>query len=352
MKIKQRILWIDIARSIAIIFVVLNHATESIYPLNLEFYSTANNYSICSAFVLFTVARLGVPIFLFISGYFLLDKTYDNKQCVSFWSKNCFRLLVTTEIWIIIYNIFWYVFGNQKLSFVSIITEMLFAKQTNMSHMWYMPMILGMYVFIPFAANALHSLNTKVIIYASYLTAIITALFPIINIFMKAYGHEDFYSILSTGFSGGIYGLYLVLGYLCRKGFLKKMKSIYLGLSFIFLFIFTVFLQLFAYQHGCQYNVWYDCGTLMLTGLFLFEIISRIHWKNANILVYKIAKYAFAIYLIHNPVLILLNPYLSIIRSRSLRVLVLWIITVCISWVIACIIDHIPHAGKLLLYTD
>lgn len=90
----------------------------------------------------------------------------------------------------------------------------------------------------------------------------------------------------------------------------------------------------------------------MLTGLFLFEIISRIHWKNANILTYKIAKYAFAIYLIHNPVLIVLNPYLNIIKSRSLRVLVLWIITVCISWIIAYIIDHIPHAGKLLLYTD
>lgn len=156
-----------------------------------------------------------------------------------------------------------------------------------MSHMWYMPMILGMYVFIPFAANALHSLNTKVIIYASCLTAIITALFPIINIFMKAYGYEDFYSILSTGFSGGIYGLYLVLGYLCRKSLLKKMKSIYLGLSFIFLFIFTVFLQLFAYQRGCQYNFGMTAAHLCLPGCFYLKLYHEFTGKMLIFLLIK-----------------------------------------------------------------
>lgn len=348
----KRISFLDRARSIAIILVVLCHSTESIYPLNLDFYSTASIFSKYIAFILFTIGRLSVPIFLSISGYLLLDKTYDDQKCRIFWGKNCMRLFVTTEIWIILYNIFLQEMNLQTFSPAILIREMLFTKQTNLSHMWYMPMILGMYVFIPFAANAVNSLDKRIVVNALVFTTVIATVFPIINVFLKSFGYNDFFSIISTGFSGGVYGLYLVLGFLCRKDLLKNIKTVHLVLCCVCLVAFTIWLQMFAYAHGYPYNVWYDCGALMFAGLLLFEIVSRINWKPNRFFGYPFARYAFAIYLIHNPVLIVLNPYLSIIKSRGLRVLVLCFITICISWTIAYMIDRIPHVGKILLYTD
>lgn len=74
----KRIVSLDILRTIAILDVLLVHCTESVYPMNNP---TLLSYSILSQFLaisLFTLGRLGVPIFFFISGYLLLDKDYKN----------------------------------------------------------------------------------------------------------------------------------------------------------------------------------------------------------------------------------------------------------------------------------
>lgn len=70
------ILWINVARSVAILLVVLCHATENSYGLNLDFMSQINTTSKILSLSLFTLGRLGVPIFLFISGYLLLNRRY------------------------------------------------------------------------------------------------------------------------------------------------------------------------------------------------------------------------------------------------------------------------------------
>jgi surface polysaccharide O-acyltransferase-like enzyme len=36
-----------------------------------------------------------------------------------------------------------------------LVRDMMFFKYINLNHMWYMPMIIGIYVFIPFVANSL-----------------------------------------------------------------------------------------------------------------------------------------------------------------------------------------------------
>lgn len=80
----KRIVSLDILRTIAILDVLLVHCTESVYPMNNP---TLLSYSILSQFLaisLFTLGRLGVPIFFFISGYLLLDKDYKNGGCSHF----------------------------------------------------------------------------------------------------------------------------------------------------------------------------------------------------------------------------------------------------------------------------
>lgn len=80
----KRLDWIDIVRGIAIFFVVLCHAIDNIYfTQNADI---ANSSILLQLFIFtsFTLGRLGVPLFLFISGYLLLQCKYDNKKCFRF----------------------------------------------------------------------------------------------------------------------------------------------------------------------------------------------------------------------------------------------------------------------------
>lgn len=105
-----RIVWLDYARAFAILCVVVVHSTESIYPVNVETLAILPCVSKLVVISLFTLGRLGVPIFLFISGYLLLDKDYDDNGIKKFFSHNYGQLLITTEFWILLYGLFnmWY----------------------------------------------------------------------------------------------------------------------------------------------------------------------------------------------------------------------------------------------------
>ena len=115
----NRVFWLDIARTIAIIMVVLVHATEHIYRLNTQFFGNLSFSSKIFAHIAFTTGRLGVPIFLFLTGYLLLGKYYTERDCQLFWKKKWVNLILTTQLWILIYNIF-FVFTRKGFSFSGI----------------------------------------------------------------------------------------------------------------------------------------------------------------------------------------------------------------------------------------
>ena len=70
----DRILWLDNARAFAILAVIFVHATENIYTMNADHLTGENVISMVFAILGFTFGRLGVPLFLFLTGYLLLDR--------------------------------------------------------------------------------------------------------------------------------------------------------------------------------------------------------------------------------------------------------------------------------------
>lgn len=347
---KKHIVCIDVLRSIAIICVVLCHATENVYKLNLDYMSNVNVLSKFFAFTTFSIGRLGVPFFLFITGYLLLDNYYDHGQCLDFWKNKWFSLLVTVECWIIIYDVFLTLHDDQAFYFTSLIKEMLFLKKVDMSHMWYMPMILGMYLFIPIAANALQAIHKEMLIFPLSIISFYVFLIPIINVVLLSFNKNGISSLLSFGFSGGVYGIYLILGYFMKHGYLQKTKNIYLILCAFISFALTLWLQLFAYRHSYPYNVWYDCGFLMLCALCIFELFKRIQNFHFEKLFYHISKHSFGIYLIHNMIQLLMISYIQVINNLPLQVITLWILSLTVSYFLSFVIRKIPNIGKWLLY--
>lgn len=101
----ERIQSLDIARTFAILCVVLCHCVEHAYTGTS--YSDLSNVSQIFRIVFFTIGRLGVPIFLFLSGALILKKQIEtDEEVLMFYKKNLIPLLIAIEIWNILYNLF------------------------------------------------------------------------------------------------------------------------------------------------------------------------------------------------------------------------------------------------------
>lgn len=159
---RKRILWLDYARCFAIICVVFIHSVERIY-VEYDAHEIANLAASSLWFrnIAFAIGRLGVPLFLAISGYLLLDRDYSSADKIfKFYKHNLLPIVITTEIWNVIYDAIIFI-DNGKFDFEVLIRDLLFFKTNQMGNMWYMPMIIGVYIALPFVANAIKTLKQK-----------------------------------------------------------------------------------------------------------------------------------------------------------------------------------------------
>lgn len=349
----ERIQWIDTARTIAIIAVVLCHVIETIF-----FYSEVdvNSFSLVRqsiVFGAFTFGRIGVPIFLFISGWLLLSRTYDDKKCVCFWKQNFWKLLCVTEVWTIFYYIFACLMRETSFSVLELGKQILFLKQSNMSHMWYMPMILGMYLFLPFVANTLNRVNEKLLYFPLVIMIIYSFLIPTFNILWRSQQKEMLYGQLSLEFGGGKYGVYIILGWFFYKGIFPKIKKIFLWLGFLSSFLGTILFQMFMLKKGYEYRVWYDFIMLLVAAICIFGILEGRNLQNEKTVLYRLikslAKDSFGIYLLHKPVLNILVKYVPVKNMNYLyKIIFFWMIILLVSWGIVEIFSKMGKLGKNL----
>ena len=113
-KINCRVDWLDLVRSIAIITVVLCHTTASVFYADIYLMESPTLAARLFALLFHTVGRIGVPLFLFLTGYLLLDRKYNTAtEVVRFWKTKLLPLVITYELWLLIYETYNVLFGNK-----------------------------------------------------------------------------------------------------------------------------------------------------------------------------------------------------------------------------------------------
>lgn len=355
----NRISWLDFVRTIAICFVVLVHCTEGVYYFHLDGIGKEDLIVKIFAFTLFTIGRLGVPLFFLLTGYLFLDRDWsDSENIAGFYRKNLLGLFITSEIWVVFYNFYFTYFYARAFDLRLLLENMLFLKDVEMrymwqhtgfGHMWYIPVILGVYMFIPFIARAIYGVNYKLLIFVSFFVICLCFVIPTINVVLKAMHIRQISKALYMWFSGGSYGFYIILGFLCKKNIFKNIKYKFIcGISIISLVI-AVWLQIFSYSLGIRYNIWYDSLPLALLALCIFELASR-YDRNEFANVFTIlAKYSFGIFFLHAPIRILCLQYIQL-QSRVLLLIVVCLICIMLSTAIIYIFKWTPWLRRLLFY--
>ena len=346
---RDRIIWLDYARTIAIICVVITHATETVYGLSAENLMQFSLHRRIFAISMFTIGRLGVPIFLFLTGYLLLDREYSSDRYKNFLKNNFCGLLLTTTIWIVVYNVFNAYFWKTPFDIEKCLKNLLFLQSTEMSHMWYMPVIIGIYLFIPFIANGLRNTDVKVLCIPLIFAFAYQFVVPVVNVWLIATGQETITALPDVSFSGNCYGIMLLLGYLTKKGIFDKIPSTAFAILGAACFAFTVFTQNYLTMHGITYNVWYNSATLLIADLAIFVLLSRVNLKYGK-MACSISKASFGIYLVHNLILNPLNRYYQPGLSSVNRLAMMFTITFLIAWLIVRVIGKIEPLARLLFF--
>ena len=360
MDAKKRIVWMDIARTVAVVFVVVCHVIET------EYYTVRTSSLIISDAVwyfeniFFTFGRLGVPLFLMLTGALMLNREYNIKQ---FYKKSLLPLFLTTELWTII-NYFYYCAQNSaEFSAKNLLYNMTFIRTSPLNHMWYMPMILGVYLVLPFLSKALKDVSFTDILLPLTISFGAFSIVPIFNAFAGEVVSffPDANLVLNVGFLGGLYGVMVILGhYIGKENILKKVPSIVIFLIFIISFIFNTLGARYFYLHELFHSDvfgWYTSPFIIIASICLFELIKRIDITDCPKTISLISKGSFAIYLIHNLVLISFN---YLLREHQLFTncnfvalsLIRFIVSFGIPFFIIVIADILPFKKlkKIILY--
>ena len=348
----ERIYWIDAARCIAIICVVLCHTSEIYFFWSGEDIFSYSWLLQAVSFTTFTIGRLGVPLFLFISGYLLLDRDYDDPCCIRFWKRNLVSLLFTTEIWIVLYYIFLSFYNHQSLlaQVPGLLASMLFLNDAGFPHYWYLPMILGIYLILPLVSNAIRRLSLRTLLVPLSISAVFLFGLPTINVLLQPFANGlELNTMLSLDFSGGVYGIYLISGYLFKR-YLNINRKISIP-ALLLLGISTVSIQIILLNLHIRYLVWYDFLPLGAAAFFLFAVIknAKIFNKN-NRIISSLSACSFGIYLIHYPVIYVIRLYLPLGHlSLISRVAVLFLSCLALSWGLSILIARLPVLNRLLI---
>ena len=339
----NRNLSLDVIRALAIVFVVVNHSIEFIFPFgynNRESFCTMPYTYQSFQFIMFTLGRLGVPLFFMLTGFLLLSRNYDSKEkIVRFYKKNFIVLLAVWYFWIVLYNLFFLVMEQKPIVFRDIMSELLLYKKVPLMHTWYMKEIIMIYAILPLLSIAIKSFgHIRMII-------IVIFLISLINKFYIGSWKVDFLS------NRLIYTSYVLIGYYFTTKSTKVYKK--LNLSIIIIgFMILVIWQIHLYHIGKPQNVWYTNPILFIISALLFPVLKGYDWKaKTKGVIELVSRFSFGVYLLHVPIMKLLLHYFPLLHEISIvNVLALFLLSFSICIATISIITKIPKVGKMIFY--
>ena len=348
---QTRIQGIDLIRVFATFAVVLIHCLFQI--LFLEdmdtFYSLLTPFKVFYFFCI-TIGALGVPLFLMLSGYLLLQRDYDWEKTKRFYKHNLLTILLIWEVWIPINALTAWNYHNIEIHKTDLFNTALFLQNAPIAHFWYLPVILGIYVFIPYLARMFKAISDKEFLIPLMLIFIYIFVFPSV-----AHIKGIKYDIrLDLGFSDGFFGTYVVLGYTFHR-FERQLKSYFskgqlIAIIVILIAAMTVVQMWLPVKNGSIYHLWYDFFLIPPTTMAIFLLLKDIKFTRLSKLVDNISACSFGIYLIHMAVILFLekNGFIDFADGMAAKVLALTVMVPIISFLSVFLLRKVPYLGKLL----
>ena len=341
-KTKQsKIFYLDVLRAIACVIVVMFHSTgnyDNIYSAD---------FWVSNVFDAF--ARIGVPLFVMISGALMLNEDYVcTPQKLK---KHILKMVSFFLIWSALYCIK-FIF-NGGLTVWGILSD--FIKGPY--HLWFVPMIIGIYLILPLLRLWVKKENKKQVEYFLILSLLFASIIP------NAIGHlskmSSAFEILNAPLSSlGIsyvlgYTGYFVLGWYLSTFEIRRKKALIIlgGVGVFITFFGTGILSMIKGEIYTLSDNFALGVILYAVGTFVF-IKSR--FKNVNYankkshaFVNLICSCSLGIYAIHAAAVSLFGEYINI-GVAVLQIPLRFILAFAVSFALAWVIRKIPILKKII----
>lgn len=289
-----------------------------------------------------------VPCFVMTTGALLLNESKELSY-KKIYGKYMVRIILAVIVFCLIFRLFDMVMNREDVSVVVVIDG--FYKiytGTSWSHMWYLYMLVGLYLLLPFYRKIAKYSDRWEIKFLLSIYFIFISLLPLTGMLELKSG---FYIHVST-----IYPLYLFCGYAIHKKFfeINKLTSVLLILlSTEGIFLLTIIR--WKYSVEVMEQLWsYSSILVVMQAVGVFTLMVRTKgnvWKLAWKILNKIDDCSFGIYLIHMIFVRLVlrymeyNPYEGIVPLN-------FILLICgilaVSYVITWVMKKVPGIRSII----
>ncbi len=343
---KTWLVQLDLLRLIAAFSVVLLHASAHLwYYLPVR----GTDFIITNAINVFS--RFGVPVFTMISGVLFLDPQKEIST-IKLWKNNILRLAIVYAIWSCIYGaVHFTALEGDARSIKALIKCMLAGNY----HLWFLPMLMGLYALVPILRKWLSACDKKDLHY--FLGLFVC--FQILRITLSTYvKNPEVLALLGNakidlvcGYAG-----YFLFGYYLFYVKLPEKWAKLLGFGFPLFYLLNVLVSMLqAWQFGeprAEISDSYGLFTFLMTlSLFQLAVHRKEREKKAftQTLIRFLAKSTFGTYLVH--LLVMESPWILPLFSKMTPVIAISAITVIsfvISMLLASLLRKIPWVGRYL----
>lgn len=333
MSAKKQIPYLHYLRAVAILMVVALH---SITP----YISDAAIYGKKSWYVyLFinAVTRGGVPMFLMLSGYLMLNDDASRDFSV-FYRKRLSRILIPLCIWNVIYYVFYCVFNGAPFKLTELAAQSLDCGTAY--HFWYVYTLFGIYLVTPFLKRLADTCSLKQLVWLEVLICLCTTLRPFVDTVLPVY--IFMFEPLFNGYIG-----FFLLGYILGKTDIKSRAiPLFALMGLVGTAMSAVGNHISSSAQGIDlsFNSGYNISYFLIAASF-FMIFKSINLKQGRVFaaVRSLSSASFGIYLVHVGVMDIITRYFMIDASPLVSSLYLFVLTVPISAALSLVIGKVKY---------
>lgn len=324
---------LDVLRVLATFLVVLLHVSSNYVAVNVK--SPNMHFTVGNFFE--AITRIGVPIFVMLSGAFILDNT-KNKEYKKFYKKTFKKIIIPTLIWSLVYFLYSIglefgreIFLGKKIDIGGLIV--LWLKGAPFDHLWYMYMIMGLYAVTPILIRLKEDIGEK-----NTLRLGIGLTFFGMLIYHTS---SLFWPVLFIDYMG-----YFILGYALKKYYILNPKRPFkyiLGAIISALLVFSLTEGMARMGWGTNKLYFYGNLTPFVMAGAICVFIAFINMKDIKLNMEGLVKHSFNIYLIHAGILSVINLLINNVFNWTPNPI--WYIPV-----MAVIVFYISYVGSLIIF--